>query len=235
MKSFSRIMISMMITLGVMTFSYAQTAPEAKASDLRAVLAEDIDRIFDDKLLIEGYAVKLAIAPKDILLAMINDDSLNAFKKAAAIQVFRTRFSTQVVQRERMIVERMMLRQLEKAESVFVQIELMRVLVLMDRYRYFDAMVPALIQKLDHYDVAVNEWSYQALDNIINAGASRTREARIIFNTLRKTFFLQRKKLQDADLNDQRLKNKLQILRWSIKVLGTDELKNLPKEVISLM
>ena len=233
-------MISITRTAGivVMVFSltgtlYAQ--PPVSNLDSRSGLTDEIDRIFDDKLLIEGYAVKLANAPKDILLAMINDDSLNTYKKVAAVQVFRTLYAPQVVQRERLIIERMLLRQLEKADSVFVQVELMHVLILLDRYRYFDAMVPALIQKLDHYDVNVDEWAYKALDDIINTGSTRTREARIIFNTLRKTFFLTRKKLQDANPNEPPLKNKLSILRWSIKVLGTNELKNLPKEVINLM
>lgn len=216
--------------------SYAQSTPTTTSNaEIRAILAEDIDKIFDDKLFIEGYAVKLANAPKDILLAMINDDSLNTFKKSAALQVFRKRFASQVVQHERLILERVMLRQLEKSSSVFVQLELMHVLVMLDRYRYFDAMVPALIQKLDHYDIAVTDLAYQAMDDIINTGSNRTREARIVFNTLRKTLFLTRKKLQNMDPNDERIKNKLQILRWSVKVLGTEELKNLPKEVISLM
>ena len=61
------------------------------------------------------------------------------------------------------------------------------------------------------------------------------REARIEFNTLRKIFFLSRKKLKAADPSDPKLRNKLQLLRWSIKVLGTEELKSLPPEVISLM
>ncbi len=228
------LIICIFSSLTNLTHAQTSTAFSINA-DIRAVLAEDIDKIFDDKLFIEGYAVKLANAPKDILLAMINDDSLNTFKKAAALQVFRQRFAAQVVQSERIIIERVILRQLERVDSVFVQIELMHVLVILDRYRYFDAMVPALIQKLDHYDVAVNELAYKAVDNIINTGSNRTREARIVFNTLRKTFFLKRKKLQSANPNEPGLKNKLQILRWSVKVLGTDELKNLPKEVISLM
>ena len=228
-----RILMSLLILLGMLRPSYAQTA--STAADTQAVLSAEIDRIFDDKMLIEGYAVKLANSPKDVLLAMINDDSLNVYKKAAAIRIFRIHFAPQIVQRERVIIERVMLRQLERASSVFVQVELMHVLVLLDRYRYFDAMVPMLLQKLDHYDAAVNEMAYEALNDIIDNGNARTREARIIFNTLRKTFFLTRKKLQDADPADPRIKNKLQILRWSVKVLGTDELKNLPKEVISLM
>jgi hypothetical protein len=216
-------------------FGVAHAEGVAVSANNRALLAEDVDRIFDDKLLIDGYAVKLANSSKDILLAMINDDSLNTFKKAAAVRVFRTQFAPQVVQRERVIIEKMLLRQLERSDSAFVQIELMHVLVLLDRYRYFDAMVPVLVQKMDHYDVAVNELAYRALDDITSIGTPRTREARIVFNTLRKTFFLTRKKLQDADPNDVRLKNKIQILRWSIKVLGTNEIRNLPKEVISLM
>jgi hypothetical protein len=44
-----------------------------------------------------------------------------------------------------------------------------------------------------------------------------------------------RKKLEAADPMDTRINHKLDLLKWSVKVLGTDELKNLPSEVISLM
>ncbi|MBF0485279.1 MAG: hypothetical protein HQL16_02065 [Candidatus Omnitrophica bacterium] len=196
---------------------------------------DSLDNIFDDRLLIDGYSAKLSNAPKDILLAMINDDSLYPYKKAAAIRVFRERFAPQMVQSERVIIERVLLRQMERASSVFVQVEIMHTLVIMDRYRYFDAMVPALVQKMDHYDDTVSDLADKALNHIIEAGNQRTREARIVFNTLRKTFFLARKKLQNADPNDSRLKKKIQLLRWSVKILGTEELKNLPKEVINLM
>jgi len=233
MNPLIRILIAGIVALGTITPCYAETLPAPV--DAQVTAPSDIDSIFDDKMLIEGYAVKLANYPKDVLLAMINDNSLNTFKKAAAIRIFRTHFAPQVVQTERVIIERVFLRQLERASNVFVQVELMHTLVLLDRYRYFDAMVPALIQKMEHYDAAVNDAAFLAVDEIVNIGSPRTREARIVFNTLRKTFFLARKKLQTANPQDPRLKNKLQILRWSIKVLGTEELKNLPKEVIGLM
>ena len=191
--------------------------------------------IFDDKALIEGYAGKLTEAPKDLLLAMINDDDLSAYKKAASVRVFRDRFAAQMVSRERSIVERVLLRQLQRSGSVHLQIEIIHALVIMDRFRYFDTMIPLLIQKMDHYDPYVNELAYAAIEDINTTGSQRAREARIEFNTLRKIFFLSRKKLQGADPLDRKLHNKLQLLRWSIKVLGTDELKSIPPEVISLM
>ncbi|MBF0594705.1 MAG: hypothetical protein HQL22_07035 [Candidatus Omnitrophica bacterium] len=220
-----RILISFIIMLCcVLPTAFAQTA-----------MPDDNYPIFDDKLLIEGYAGKLSSTSKDVVLAMINDDSLVPYRKAAAIRVYRTRFASQTVTRELSIVEKILLRQLERASSVYVQVELMHTLVILDRYRYFDAMVPALIQKMDHYDMAASEMAYTSIVHINDAGSQRAREARIEFNTLRKIFFLTRKKLEGADLTDIRLKAKLDLLRWSIKVLGTDELKNLPKEVISLM
>ena len=191
--------------------------------------------IFNDKLLIEGYAGKLAATSKDAILAMINDDTLVAYRKAAAVRVFRTRFAPQIVTRERAIVERAFLRQLELATSIYVQIELMNCLVTLDRYRYFEPMVPSLIQKIDHYDATASDMAYKSLLDINDSGTQRAREARIEFNTLRKIFFLMRKKLEAADPADIRIKNKIDLLKWSVKVLGTDELKNLPKEVINLM
>jgi hypothetical protein len=208
---------------------------DAGSSDMSPSSDGFLENIFDDKLLIDGYSEKLLHSPKEMLLAMINDHSLYFYKKAAAVRVFREKFAARIVQRERLLIERMLLRQLERASSSFVQVEIMHSLVTMDRYRYFDAMVPALIQRLDHYDQAVNEMAEKALDAIIESGNQRTREARVVFNRLRKTFFLIRKKLKNIDPDDARLKRKIKILRWSIKVLGTEELKNLPKEVINMM
>ena len=191
--------------------------------------------IFDDKALIAGYSLKLADAPKDLLLAMLNDDGLYIYKRTAAVRVFRERFAAQMVSRERSIIERVLLRQLQRTSAVYFQIEIMHTLVIMDRFRYFDTMAPLLIQKMDHYDPYINDLAYSAMENINAAGNQRPREARIEFNTLRKIFFLSRKKLKSADPADPKLRNKLQLLRWSIKVLGTEELKGLPPEVISLM
>jgi hypothetical protein len=217
--------------LGLILFSFVLVGP-ARAQEVVQQTATDI---FDDKALIQGYAGKLKDASKDLLLAMINDDNLTVYKKAAAVRVFRDKFAVQMVSRERSIIERVLLRQLQRSGAVHLQIEIMHVLVIMDRFRYFDTMVPLLIQKMDHYDPYVNELAYAAMENINVAGVQRPREARIEFTTLRKIFFLSRKKLQGADPVELKLRNKLQLLRWSIKVLGTEELKSLPPEVISLM
>ncbi|MBF0388443.1 MAG: hypothetical protein HQL20_11460 [Candidatus Omnitrophica bacterium] len=199
------------------------------------VVPDDNYPIFNDKLLIEGYAGKLSSTTKDVILAMINDDALVPYRKAAAIRVFRTRYAASTVTRERSIVEKLFLRQLERTSSAYVQIELMHSLITLDRYRYFDAMLPVLIKKIDHYDGTASEMAYKAIVDINDAGSQRSREARIEFNTLIKMLFLTRKKLDGADPQEARLKMKLELLRWSVKVLGTDELKNIPKEVISLM
>ncbi|GEM_PF-438324 len=191
--------------------------------------------IFDDKALIQGYAAKLSEAPKELLLAMINDEGLYAYKKAAAVRIFREKYAPQMVSRERLIIEKVLLRQLEISGIVHLQIEIMHALVVMDRFRYYESMVPILVLKMDHYDPYVNELAFSALEDINANGITRPREARIVFNTLRKIFFLSRKKLKMVDTTDPKLRNKFQLLRWSIKILGTDELKKLPPEVISLM
>ncbi len=193
------------------------------------------ETIFDDKLLIEGYTAKINAAPRDVLLSLINDDSIPAYRKAAAVRVFRDRFAYQMVEKEKTITERFLLRELERAESVYVQIEIMHTLLVMDRYRYFDTMIPTLIQKMDHYEKYAAEIAYASIVHVNDLGNQRAREARIEFNTLRKIFFLTRRKLIDASDSDFRLRNKLELLRWAIKALGTEELKNLPKEVINLM
>ena len=96
-------------------------------------------------------------------------------------------------------------------------------------------MVPPLIYKLDHYNKAVNEIAYNSLQDIIKTPTNKPREARIIFSTLRKILFLSRRRLTNVTEPDERLKQKLSLLRWSIKILGSQELRRLPKEVINLL
>ena len=209
--------------------------PAAASSTVAPIAPAYDESIFDDKFLVEGYAAKIAPATKEVLLAMINDTTIPNYRKAAAVRVFRERFAAQIVAKERAIIERFLLRQLERTASPHIQIEIMHTMLVIDRYRYFDAMVPALIQKIDHYDKYVAELAFTSVEHINQIGNQRGREARIEFNTLRKIFFLTRRKLAQADEADPRLKYKLELLRWSVKVLGTDELKNLPKEVLNLM
>lgn len=191
--------------------------------------------IFDDKTLLDGYTKKYETEPKDILIAMMKDDSLSSYKSAAAVRVFKQRFAGEVFSREKSIIERILLRRLSRTDSTFAQVEIMHTLVMVDRYKYFTSMVPALIQKLDHYNEAVNELAYADLNNIIQTGHNRTREARIVFNTLRKVLFLSHKRIANLKEPNAKLKQKFELLRWSIKVLGSQEIKRLPKEVINLL
>lgn len=234
-----KMLLSLLSLLGSLFIpvAMAQEGDHAGTQEVRAALWErGFDNvIFDDNMLINGYAAKISQASKELLLAMINDDFLAGYRKAAALRVFREKFSDQIVSRERTIVERMLLRQLERSASSFVQVEIMHTLLVLDRYRYFDGMMPALIRKMDHYDQTVSDLAYKSIVNINQQGTQRSREARIVFNTLRKMFFLTRKKLGEPSSGNVRLSNKLDLLRWSIKVLGTDHLQNLPKEVIALL
>jgi hypothetical protein len=107
-------------------------------------------------------------------------------------------------------------------------------LVILDRYQYFDSMVPALIQKMDHYNPVVYTMAYEDLLQITK-DSLYPREARIVFDTLRKIFFLSRNRLQNITAPDEKLQQKLDLLRWSIRILGTQELKRLPSEVINLL
>jgi len=56
-----------------------------------------------------------------------------------------------------------------------------------------------------------------------------------VLNTLRKVFFLSRKKLNKTEADRPATKEKIKILRWSIKVLGSQEIRTLPAEVIPLL
>src|SRR3990167_7788814 len=57
--------------------------------------------IFDDKMLLFGYAKKYKDLPKEILLEMIKDDTLNTFKTAAAARALREKFGSGIVSAEK--------------------------------------------------------------------------------------------------------------------------------------
>jgi len=190
--------------------------------------------IFDDKALLEGYAQKYAEEPKDILLAMIADDSLGAYKCTAAVQVFKEKFADEVLSTEKNNIIKVLIRRLNRSDSPFVQVEIMHTLIILDRFQYFESMVPILIQKMDHYNPVVSVMAYEDLLDITK-DSLYPREARFVFETLRKVFFLSRNRLKNVTTPDENLKQKLDLLRWSIKILGTQELKRLPSEVINLL
>ncbi len=191
--------------------------------------------VFDDKALIEGYTKRYNDVTLEIILEMIKDETLSPYQTTAAIKVLNNKYASGIVSSEKVTVERILLRRLNRTDSPYIQVETMSALCYLDRYRYFAAMVPALIQKLNHYNVTVRESAFNNLNTIIAQGNNRPREARIVFNTLRKILFLERRRLATIKEPGPKLVQKLQILRWSIKVLGSQELQRLPKEVISLL
>jgi len=190
--------------------------------------------IFDDKALLEGYSQKYTDEPRDILLAMIGDDSLGSYKCTAAVRVFKEKFADEVLSNEKSNILKILIRRLNRSDSPFVQVEIMHTLIVLDRFQYFDSMVPALIQKMDHYNPVVSNMAYADLQ-AITKDSLYPREARIVFETLRKIFFLSRNRLQNITSPDEKLSQKIDLLRWSIRILGTQELKRLPSEVINLL
>ena len=191
--------------------------------------------VFDDANILDGYTKEYQDEPKEAIIGRINDDTINVYQSAAAIRVFKKKFSQTVVGHEKVLIEQDLVRRINRTNSPFVETEIMHTLCLLDRYRYFDAMVPALILKLDHYNLTVNEMAADALDDIIAKGKGSARDARIIFTTLRKVFFLSRNTFKSITEPDQRLTKKLKLLRWSLKVLGAQEVKKLPKEIMHLL
>jgi len=190
--------------------------------------------VFDDRALINGYTDKLANEDKDTLIAMMADDSVGPYKSTAAIRVFKQKFGPVILSNEKAAVIKILVRKLNRADSPFVQVEIFHTLIMLDRYQYFETMMPSLIQKLDHYNAVVRALAYDNIEDIIKDD-DRTREARLVFNTLRKIFFLSRNRLNNVQVIDEQLKHKIKLLRWAIKMLGTQELKRLPSEVIRLL
>jgi len=220
---------------------FGQEPTEAEEEELRAIsndltgTKEPVYTIFEDSMLLAGYTNKFKDTSEEILLEMIKDDNLSPFKSAAAIRVFREKYSQEIFGREKIIAIKHLLRRLNKTNSSFVQVEAMHTICVMDRFRYFSSMVPALLQKMNHYNNTVDEMAYGAINELITVDPNKTREARIVFNTLRKMLFLSRKKLEDITDPGPKLARKLKLLRWSIKVLGSQEIQKLPKEVLNLL
>jgi len=236
MKKIDTITIGLFIIWGCI---HAFMPVSAGAQETQENSVEELDiydhTIFNDKLLIEGYIQKYSDEPLDILVAMIRDDRLAAIKMTAAIEVFRTKHVEEVFSREKKIILKYLLRRLARTESPYTEIAAMHTLCAMYRYKYFKAFVPKLLLKLDHYNSTVNEMAFTSLNDIIGQRNDKSREARIVFNTLRKTLFLSRKRLKEVVEPDEKLARKLKLLRWSIKILGSQELKRLPKEVLNLL
>ncbi len=169
--------------------------------------------IFDDKTLIEGYTRQYKGLTKEILLEMIKDDTLSPYQSAAVIIVFKEDFADEVVGREKVVFEKFLLRRMDRTDAAFVHVEILHALCILDRYRYFAYSTRALIQKLDHYNATVNEMAYNNLNNIIERGQNRAREARIIFDMIRKMLFLSRKKIATINEAGPRLSRKIKLLR----------------------
>ena len=191
--------------------------------------------ILDDKMLLDGYSKKYAEEPKEFLLAMIKDDDLTPYMSAAALRIFRQRFSQELVGSEKKITEKILLRRLNRTNSNFVEIEVMHILCVMDRYRYFGSFIPLMIELIDHQNSSIGELAFNSVNEILLNGPKRSREARIVFNTLRKNLFLSRQTYEDIDEPGPKLKQKLELLRWAIKVLGTQELQRLPPKIIDFL
>ncbi len=208
--------------------AFAQEQNDFQPADVASGVA------FDDRALLEGYAQRYSEEPQDILLRMIEDDALGDYKCAAAVRVFKVNFADQLLAADKPGVIKILWHRLNHTDSAFVQVEIMHTLIIIDRYQYFENMVQGLILKMDHYNQVVSDLSYLNLLEVTKS-SSRTREARIVFTVLRKTLFLSKNKLAKIKEPDARLRHKLDMLRWSIKILGTQELKRLPSEVIGLL
>ncbi|MEW5895769.1 MAG: hypothetical protein AB1650_08465 [Candidatus Omnitrophota bacterium] len=216
---------------------HGNTQPGLVENDMGEAIDPNVinETIFDDTLLLEGFTERYLEEAKDTLLARIQDETLEDIKIAAAVRAFRKKYAAEIFSLEKASAENILLRQLSRSDSAFIQVEIMHTLCLMDRYKYFHSYVPPLIQKLDHYNAAINQSAYQAINEIISKGNNRSREARIVFNTLRKILFLTRRRLAKVTHPDGVLSQKIEILKWSVKVLGSQELRRLPKEVLNLL
>ena len=191
--------------------------------------------LFDDRQQLNGFTEHYKKEPMGVLIAMIKDETLDPYRTAAAVRVFRQNYYDQVFLRDKVLLEKTLLRRLSRTKSPFLQVEIMHTLCSLNRYKYFNSMTPSLIQKLDHYNSSVNDLAFEALKDLTSLDHPKPREARLIFHSLRKSLFLSRRRLAGMTEPSPQLNHKLELLRWSIKILGTEELNRLPQEVIHLL
>lgn len=208
---------------------------QAPATEQTPADTEPSQSIFDDKQQLNGFAERYQQEPMGVIIAMVKDETLDPYRTAAAVRVFRENYYDQVFLRDKVILEKTLLRRLSRTDSPFLEVEIMHALCLLNRYKYFNSMVPALIQKLDHYNSTVDELAYESLMDLADKEHAKPREARIVFNSLRKMLFLSRRRLANVTEPSPQLKQKLELLRWAIKILGTEELNRLPREVLHLL
>lgn len=215
----------------------ATPAPLASQSQIAptSIREEEALLLYDDKRLLDGFAEKYSDINRDTAMQMMEDESLSSYQLAAVIRIFRQKFSDQIVSDEKEAFDKILLRCLNRSPSPFVQVEAMCALIQLDRYKYFHIMIPLMIQKLDHYNKTVNETAFSYLNAILDQPPIRSREAQVVFDSLRKILFLSRNRLSEVKEPGPRLSQKLKLLRWSIKIIGTGDLDKLPKDVIGLL
>ncbi len=102
--------------------SWAQTLP-IEGAELGS------GAIFDDRALINGYTDKFAEENQDVLLAMIEDDSLGSYKCAAAIRVFKQKYGNEILSAEKSGIIKLLLRRMNRTDSPFVQVEIFHTLI----------------------------------------------------------------------------------------------------------
>ena len=127
--------LTVLLLLGLSNYARAAEGDPVEGADLGS------EAIFDDRALINGYTDKFAKENKDILLAMINDESLGAYKTAAAVRVFKQRFAEEIFKAEKPPIIKLLIRRLNRSDSAFVKVEIMHTLCYIYMYSYFIAFI----------------------------------------------------------------------------------------------
>ena len=119
--------------ISILVFLVVTAFPLGIRSEICAQEELSDHTIFDDNLLLEGYAQRYRQLPKEVILAMIKDDTLDPYKTAAAVRVFRENYGDEVVSREKHSVEKVLIRRLKLTGSPFTEVEIMHTLCRLDR------------------------------------------------------------------------------------------------------
>src|SRR5690349_18498191 len=85
----------------------------------------DNSPIFDDAKLLAGYAAQYSEFSKDTILEMIKDETVTGLRIAAAVRVFKEKYSNEIISREKRNIERILLRRMNRADSPFIKVEIM--------------------------------------------------------------------------------------------------------------
>ncbi|MDP2939066.1 MAG: hypothetical protein Q8O13_03145 [Candidatus Omnitrophota bacterium] len=174
--------------------------------------------VYEDKIALDVYNKAFLFETKDNLIAVIKDKEEDAFKRAAAINILREKFFTDLSPQEKIDVQEMLRKVFRRGGSSFIKIEIAYALCQLDRQKYFKDMAPFLIRRIDNENNVVSERAFDRIENILNDSDTSREEAKIVLGLLKKNFNPSEDK--ESKEFDLRYKEKMKLFVWASKKIN---------------